>query len=431
VSDAGRPPAWALRWSTRTSLLYGIGAIFVFSAVALRNPIPLLGAIPLLLGPVAATIGFPGTSPSARLTWNLQGSGNEVRVVGSFRWPSPVRNGRMVPLFAPPPSLEEVAPPVRVVRPSELRFELTYRIPGPSLLELPVPRLLWRDAWGLLEREVPVVGEPLSVERYPPEIHRLSRIRLERTTTTPGEVRSRRTGSAGEFFAVRPAAPGDSRRQINWRATARAGRLLANDYQLERTGDLLLLLDLRPSGLGAARDDQLLNVTRAAAFGIADAFLSQKSRVGLGIFTDRLATVPLGSGRLQRFRIRALLRAAAMPVEGGPPERFGISVRRFFPPGAFTILLSPLAEEEAVLVLPHLRRRGFPTVVLSPSPLAVIGLSESTEEERTATRLLRLVRRQQLGEVWHHAPVVEWDDFASLAGFVRFLQNPAFAGRRV
>lgn len=422
-------PGW-FKWSSRTYVLYAVAAIFVFAAVALRNPAALFLAVPLLLGPITATFGFPAAVTSATLRWDVEGSGNSVRVVGTFRWNAPIRNGRMIPIFAPPASLVEAAPPERKPDPSQLEFALMYRIPGPSLLEIPTPRLVWRDAWGFVEHEVPVVGEPVSVERYPPEIHRLDRIRLERTTPAPGEMRSRMLGGAGEYFAVRPAVSGDSRRQINWRATARAGRLLSNDFHLERTGDLVVLLDLRPSGLGPTRDDRMVNVARAAAFGIADAFLSQKSRVGVGVFTDQLAVVPLGSGRLQRFRIRTLLRDAVMPVEGGPPERFAISVRRFFPPGAFVILISPLLEDEAVMVIPLLRRRGFPTVVLSPSPLAVLGLSERTEEDRIATRLLRLVRRQRLGDAWKQAPVVDWDDYWSLAPFVRFLQNPAFGSRR-
>lgn len=423
------PPTW-FRWSSRASLLYVAAATFILAAVVLRNPAPLLVALPLLLGPVAATFGFPGSITSTRLDWQVEGSGQDIRIVGTLGWSPPLRYGRMILVFNPPPSLKESASAVRIADPEKLRFELSYRISGPSLLEVPCPRMFWRDPWGLVEHEVKVVGEPLSIERYPPEIHRLNRIRLERTTPVPGEMRSRMLGSAGDFFAVRPSVPGDSRRQINWRATARMGKLLANDYHLERTGDLLLLLDLRPSGLGPARDDLILNVARAAAFGIADAFLAQKSRVGLGVFTENLATVPLGSGRLQRFRIRTLLRDAAMPVEAGPPERFAIAVRRFFPPGALTILISPLVEEEAVLVLPHLRRRGFPTVVLSPSPLSVLDLSDATEEDRVAARLVRLVRRQRLGEAWRQAPVVDWQDYWSLASFARFLQNPAFAGRR-
>jgi uncharacterized protein (DUF58 family) len=429
VNDAAPPPGW-FRWSRRTYVLYATAATFVFAAVALRSPAPLFVAVPLLLGPIAATFGFPRSVTSATLKWAVEGGGERVTIVGTFRWNAPIRNGRMIPIFNPPASLMETARPERQTDPWWLEFALSYRIPGPSLLEFPCPRMVWRDAWGLVEHEVPVVGEPLSIERFPPEIHRLDRIRLERTTPSPGEMRSRMVGSAGEYFAVRPSVSGDTRRQINWRATARAGRLLSNDYHLERTGDLLLLLDLRPSGLGPARDDQMVNVARAAAFGIADAFLSQKSRVGVGVFTDRLAAVPLGTGRLQRFRIRALLREASMPDEGGPPERFAISVRRFFPPGAFTILISPLIEEEAMMVLPLLRRRGFPTVVLSPSPLAVLGLSDDTEEDRVTGRLLRLARRQRLSDVWRQAPVIDWNDYWSLASFVRFLRNPAYGGRR-
>jgi uncharacterized protein (DUF58 family) len=429
VNDTGDATG-GVRWSPRAYVLYGTAAVFVIAAVALRNPALLVVAVPLLLGPIAATLGVPANGTSAALTWEVGGSGDQVKVVGTFEWNVPLRAGQMVPVFAPPPSLTESAPVKREADASHLQFVLTYTIPSPVLLEVPVPRLLWRDAWGLVEHEVKVAGEPVSVERYPPEIHRLDRIRLERTTPLPGEMRSRMVGPAGEYFAVRPSVPGDTRRQINWRATARAGRLLANDYHLERTGDLLLLLDLRPSGLGAARDDRMLNVARAAALGIADAFLSQKSRVGVGVFTDQLAAVPLGTGRLQRFRIRALLRDSVMPAEAGPPERLAISVRRFFPPGAFTILISPLLEEDAMLILPLLRRRGFPTIVLSPSPLAVLGLSESAPEDRIAARLIRLVRRRRLGEAWQQAPVIDWDDYWSLASFVRFLQSPSLGQRR-
>jgi uncharacterized protein (DUF58 family) len=418
------------RWSVRTYVVYGVAAVFVFEAVALRNPAALFVAVPLLLGPIAATFGFPRTVTAASLEWDLEGSGSEVRVVGTFRWDSPIRNGRMIPIFSVPPSLQEEAPPRKETGESRLDFTLNYRIPGPSLLEIPCPRLVWRDAWGLVEHEVPVTGPPLSVERFPPEIDRLGRIRVERTTPAPGEMRSRMVGAAGEYFAVRPSIPGDTRRQINWRATARAGKLLANDFLLERTGDVLLLLDIRPTGLGPGRDDRMLNVMRAAALGIADAFLAEKSRVGVAAFTDRLAAVPLGTGRLQRYRIRALLREARLPPEAGPPERLAISVRRFYPPGAFTILISPLVEDESISILAHLRQRGFPTIVLSPSPLAVLGLSEETESDRVTTRLLRLVRRQRLGDVWRQAAVIDWDDYWSLAPFIRFLQNPALGHRR-
>ena len=429
MSDPGVPAGW-FRWTPRAYVLYLTAAAFVIVAVVVRNPAPLFVAVPLLLGPVVAPLAFPPALTGATLEWAVDGSGNRVKVAGRFRWNEPIPGGQIIPWFSVPPSLALSVPPQFEPTPSFLRFELQYTIPGPVLLEIPRPRFFWSDAWGLVQREVPVEGEPLSLERFPPEIHRLERIRLERTTPLPGEMRSRRVGPAGEYFAVRPSLPGDTRRQINWRATARAGKLLANDYHLERTGDLLLLLDLRPSGLGAARDDRMLNVARAAAFGIAEAFLEQKSRVGVGVFTDQLAVVPLGTGRLQRFRIRALLRDSAMPAEAGPPERLAISVRRFFPPGAFTILISPLLEEDSMLILPLLRRRGFPTVVLSPSPLTVLGLSDSTPDDRVAARLIRLVRRRRLSEAWQQAPVIDWDDYWSLTPFVQFLQSPGLGRRR-
>ena len=83
-----------------------------------------------------------------------------------------------------------------------------------------------------------------------------------------------------------------------------------------------------------------------------------------------------------------------------------------------------------MLIVPHLRRRGFPTIVLSPSPLSVLDLSDSTPEDRVVARLLRLVRRRRLGEAWRQAPVIDWEDYWSLAPLVRFLQSPALGNRR-
>ncbi|MCI4346065.1 MAG: hypothetical protein L3K07_04860, partial [Thermoplasmata archaeon] len=142
-----------------------------------------------------------------------------------------------------------------------------------------------------------------------------------------------------------------------------------------------------------------------------------------------LEAVPLGTGRRQRFRIRRLLRSAVVPLESGPGERLAVSMRQYFPPGVLTLLLSPMAEEEQLLLLPHLRRRGYPVIVVSPSPVPLLIPPEATRrEDRLARRLMNLDRRRRIAEVWKEAPTVDWTDYWALGQLVALLRHPSRRG---
>ena len=411
--------------------LFVAAALLLLVAVATGNPVPMFAALPLLLAPLASAGSVPPPEAKVDLRWAVEGTADEVLVRGTIRPSEPVATEALeVRFFRPDPLL--VTAPARVDSTAErIEFALSWKAPYPLLTTVPRPEVLWRDALSLLEVPLPIETPALRVERFPPEVARLGSVRLPRTTPQPGEIRSRQIGSSGEFFAVRAAAPTDTPRQINWRASARAGRLLANDFHLERTGDLVLLLDLRPTSLGAERDATILSVSKAAALGIATGFLAEKARVGLGTFDEFLHAVPLGTGRRHRYRIAQALSRAEMTEGGGPSERFGVLMRRYFPPGVTTVLFSALADDESLSLLSHLRRRGFPTVVLSPSPIPLLSRTARalTPEDLAALRLIRLVRRWRIGEAWREGPVVDWPDYWSLAPFVRYLSAPSVARR--
>ena len=428
--SAESPPAATLRFRPRALLLFAAAGALGVAAIASHDAVPLFLAVPLLLGPVAAAVTASREHPEVRLVWRSEGARDAVEVSGRFE----AVRGRLDvgtdPTFYRPAPLVEIRP--NEVRREEngLAFELHWKTPYPCLVTVPRPNLTWQDSLGLVEKPVQVDGEALRVQRFPPELTRAARAPLRRTTPLPGEVRARQLGGAGEFFSLRPYAPGDTVRQVNWRATARAGRMLANDYRVERTGDLLVVLDLRPTSLGPEVDAQLAAVACAGAYGLAQAFLDQKARVGLALFTDFVEAIPLGSGRRQRYRLLRALQGATVGADAGPSERLAVSLRRYFPPGVTTVLFSALADDEATWVLPHLRRRGFPAFVLSPSPVPLLGGASDrpSDDDRRAVRLLRLVRRRRVAQAWSEAPVVEWDDFWSLAPLASYFARPP--GRR-
>lgn len=420
------PPRRALVLRPRALLLLFAAAVLLGFGVLARSPAAFLAAVPLLLAPSAAGLQAPSSTPVVRLRWSAEGSGSEVVVSGTLEVAPPTRASDLaVALYSAQPLVAR-APPLITPTEGGLSVRVEYRAAFPCLAWVPLPHVRWTDPLDLLEHPVAVDGRAIHVERFPPEIARLGAVRLRRTTLLPGETRSRRLGTSGEFFGLRPALPSDPARRINWRATARIGRTMANEFYLERTGDLLIVLDIRPTSLGAETDETLLAVARAGALGIASAFLAQKARVGLATFGEFATTVPLARGRIQRLRIARTLEATTVAPEAGPPERLAIGLRRFFPAGVTTLLISSLADEESELVLPHLRRRGFPVFVLTPSPLPLLlpGSPSNEAATSTAARLLTLLRRRRIAAVWREAPVIDWTDYWSLTPLLNYLTSP-------
>jgi len=419
-------PASGLRWRPLTPLLLAAGAALLLAAVVLRNPVPLFLGLPLLLAPVAAGVAGPRGPPHAALTLTAEGSGPEVRLEGTVRAPPGVdARDLVVEVDRPPGLLGDPRPRFEWSR-SSVKFRASWSAPNPLITELVPPPVVWRDPLGLVERRVSTSADPLVITRYPPELLRIGAVRLERTTPLPGETRSRRVGESGEFHGIRVARPDDPPRQINWRASARAGYRLANEYDLEKTGDILVLLDARPTQLGSATDERLFAIARAAALGLSDAFLAVKARVGLGVFGEFLEAVPLSTGRTQRIRIETTLKRAHLAAVAPPPERCAVAVRRAFPYGLTTVVFSTLADDSLTDLSPYLRRRGYPVMVLSPSPLPLLseGSTLTGEDEKLAERIARLARRNRVARAWEEAPTIDWTDYWSLGQFVDFVRRP-------
>jgi uncharacterized protein (DUF58 family) len=424
--NGARRPAPFLRFTSLAFLLFGAGAALLIGGLVLRSPAALFLALPWLLAGPAAALGGPRGPVALRVDRTAGGSGMEVLLKGHIT-PKDSADPRDLELKVDRPSgLETGGPSTTHATRLALDFEYRWRVKEPTVVVVPSPRIVWRDATGLVERTTEFDASDLVVERYPPELVRVGAVRLRRTMMLPGETRSQRVGAVGEFYGLRDAFPSDPFRQINWRASARAGRLLANEYQLDRTGDVLLFLDARGTVLGPRVDERLLAISRAAAAGIAESFLREKSRVGVAVFSEFVDAAPLASGRSQRLRIRSVLLGARLGPEGVPAERGAVSVSRYFPAGVTTVVFSSLADETSRELVLHLRRRGYPVIVLSPSPLPILGEGAPlpAEDELLAARIARLARRIRVTQSWQEAPTVDWDDYWSLARFVELLRRP-------
>ena len=265
-------------------------------------------------------------------------------------------------------------------------------------------------AWapsGLVAVEA-VHREPRAVHVYP-RAAPLPRLPIPlRTQTSIGNYVSALVGEGLEPGEIRPFAPGDRVRHVNWRASLRLNRLFVTRYQQERNADVVLMLDtLGHAGAGAT--SSLSEALRAAA-SLAAAYLARKDRVGLIEYGGVLRWVRPGSGRRHFERLLdTLLRAevtftyVAKDLDLVPP--------RVLPPQALVIALSPLLDARFVQAAENLAARGFDLVVIAVDPVAATRAALApTPLVDAACRLWRLERAVRLDALAARGlRVLAWD----------------------
>lgn len=232
-----------------------------------------------------------------------------------------------------------------------------------------------------------------------------------------GEHASRATGSGVEFAGVRPYTPGDRRRDIDWRTSARHRDLFVRQYAAERAFDLVLVLDTTTDSGEPGHSS--LDLTVRAATGLAQTYLGSHDRVGLVTFGGPLRWLSPGAGPRQLYR----LCEAVMAVRPDEYERAAGAVahglenlpRRLLPHRAFVCVVTPLLDDRPLDAVRLLRERGF-------SPLVVDVLtSEPVVRPRSAAALAvrawRMHREAlvlELGSLG--VPVLPWDGEGDLTG---------------
>ena len=95
-------------------------------------------------------------------------------------------------------------------------------------------------------------------------------------------------GSGTEFASMRPYVQGDDSRRIDWKATAKHGKIFCRELEVERNHDIILAIDtgrLMASRIGGVpKLDQAVN----ASLALAGVSLENSDLVGLLLFSDRV-----------------------------------------------------------------------------------------------------------------------------------------------
>lgn len=104
-------------------------------------------------------------------------------------------------------------------------------------------------------------------------------------------------GNGAEFAGLKEYVPGDDWRRINWKASARAGKMISNVYDVEKNREVILAVDAgrwmcAPMG-EVTRLDRALELAAA----VMQVAISSGDRVGLLVYgADTMSYLPPGKG---------------------------------------------------------------------------------------------------------------------------------------
>jgi uncharacterized protein (DUF58 family) len=204
------------------------------------------------------------------------------------------------------------------------------------------------------------VGEAAEVVVYP-DLPAARRLAASVRTARFRDEGLRRRGPLGlgtEFESVREYLPDDDIRQVNWRATARLGRPMSNQYRVERDRDVVCVVDCGRLMAAPFADRTRLDAVLDAAVAVAAV---------ADVLGDRCGAVAFAGGVLRSLPAR---RAGARDVVAALYDLEPLSVDSDYELAfthvrgakrAFVLVLTDLLEESAarplVEAVPVLARR--------------------------------------------------------------------------
>jgi uncharacterized protein (DUF58 family) len=347
-------------WPGAAGLLVGLDLLWVglFLADAWRvSAVPPARFAPERLAPPAFSVGRP--------------------LAVRYRWSNPLPRAvtlRVREAFAPPLG-PDAAPERRLRLPAggELWEELVLTPArrgrasgGPIHLRLLGPwRLAWRQGRILMPWEVtvyPRLGTALRSLTPPARRRREAGLR-----------QVRRLGEGRVFESLREWVPDDDTRSVDWKATARRGKVMVRQYEDERRQQVLLLLDAGRMLTAEADGMPRLESAIEAALDLAASAVDHDDDVGLLVFADRVERYlrPARGRRALRAIMEALAAVEGRLVEPDYPAAFAYlaaqSRKRAFAV-VFTDVIDRAASDALVAQAGHLRARHLPLAVTLRDP---------------------------------------------------------------
>lgn len=162
--------------------------------------------------------------------------------------------------------------------------------------------------WGFFLRQSLVNMERNAIRVYPniKEIRKYQLLAGRGHLIEAGLRSSRVVGLGTDFESLRDYQIDDEYRRINWGATARRGRLVSNQYEVDKSQNILLVLDAGRMMSGEVNDITKLDHAINACLLLGYIGVNQGDKVGLMAYSDKVKLyIPPGKGQPQLHKILA------------------------------------------------------------------------------------------------------------------------------
>jgi uncharacterized protein (DUF58 family) len=142
---------------------------------------------------------------------------------------------------------------------------------------------------GFLRRRV-AVDAPAEVRVFPDllDVERVGALAQRRTRLDAGVRRLRVRGAGTEFESLRDYAPGDAFTAIDWKATAHRGRLTVAQFEIERSQQVVIVLDAGRLMCAPVGEQRKFDYALTAALSVARIATIAGDAVGLVAVAGRL-----------------------------------------------------------------------------------------------------------------------------------------------
>ncbi|HZO22001.1 MAG TPA: DUF58 domain-containing protein [Steroidobacteraceae bacterium] len=191
----------------------------------------------------------------------------------------------------------------------------------------------------------------------------------------PAGARPRRViGAGSELHQLRGYVRGDPPARIDWKATARAHKLVTREFSEDQHLDVLVAIDAgRLSRVRAGRLDRFGLYANVAAR-LAEAVVPNDDRIGLVVFADQPLTVcPPGRGLSAVMRIRKTLESLVVQGAESDPLAAAVRIRGMLQHRSLIVMLTDLDDASVADQLTRAVR------LLSPPHLVVVAGVQSRE----------------------------------------------------
>jgi uncharacterized protein (DUF58 family) len=168
--------------------------------------------------------------------------------------------------------------------------------------------VLFKSQLGLVLRRQKL-GENDLVSVYP-AFSQLGKYALIAQTSTNdyGSKRMRKIGQSMEFEQIKEYVSGDDIRTINWKATARKGSLMINNYTDEKSQQVYIIIDKGRLMKMPFNGLSLLDYSINAALALSNICLQKQDKIGLVTFNEKIGSILAADRKpIQREKILQLL----------------------------------------------------------------------------------------------------------------------------